>query len=127
MLAGGGLVQIGLAPVRVAVNVSAVQFGRADFVESVLAIVRETGLSPRLLELELTESTLVRDREESARKMEELRTFGIRIAIDDFGTGYSSLSYLQNMPVDTLKVDRTFTSRLGTSSTAVTMVRAIIA
>jgi diguanylate cyclase (GGDEF)-like protein/PAS domain S-box-containing protein len=115
------------AAVRVAVNVSAVQFGRTDFVESVLAIVRETGLNPRLLELELTEGSLVRDLEESAKKMAELRAFGIRIAIDDFGTGYSSLSYLQNMPVDTLKVDRTFTSRLGTSSTAVTMVRAIIA
>jgi diguanylate cyclase (GGDEF)-like protein/PAS domain S-box-containing protein len=119
--------QTGLTPVRVAVNVSAVQFGRADFVESVLAIVRETGLYPRLLELELTESSLVRDPEESAKKMVELRAFGIRIAIDDFGTGYSSLSYLQHMPVDTLKVDRTFTTRLGRNSTAVTMVRAIIA
>ena len=119
--------QTGLAPVRVAVNVSAVQFGRADFVESVLGIVRESGLNPRLLELELTESSLLRDREESAKKMVELRAFGIRIAIDDFGTGYSSLSYLQNMPVDTLKVDQTFTSRIGRSSSAVTMVRAIIA
>jgi len=119
--------QTGLTPVRVAVNVSAVQFGRADFVESVLAIVRETGLYPRLLELELTESSLVKDPEESAKKMVELRAFGIRIAIDDFGTGYSSLSYLQHMTVDTLKVDRTFTARLGRNSTAVTMVRAIIA
>jgi diguanylate cyclase (GGDEF)-like protein/PAS domain S-box-containing protein len=119
--------QTGLAPVRVAVNVSAVQFGRADFVESVLAVVRESGLNPRLLELELTESSLLRDREESAKKMVELRAFGIGIAIDDFGTGYSSLSYLQNMPVDTLKVDQTFTSRIGRSSSAVTMVRAIIA
>ena len=119
--------QTGLVPVRVAVNVSAVQFERADFVESVLATVRDSGLNPRLLELELTESTLVRDRDEGAKKMEELRAFGIRIAIDDFGTGYSSLSYLQNMPVDTLKVDRAFTARLSTSATAVTMVRAIIA
>ena len=119
--------QTGLTPVRVAVNVSAVQFGRTDFVESVLTIVRETGLYPRLLELELTESSLVKDPEESARKMVELRAFGMRIAIDDFGTGYSSLSYLQHMTVDTLKVDRTFTARLGRNSTAVTMVRAIIA
>jgi diguanylate cyclase (GGDEF)-like protein/PAS domain S-box-containing protein len=119
--------QTGLTPVRVAVNVSAVQFGRTDFVDSVLAVVRETGLYPRLLELELTESSLVKDPEESARKMVELRAFGIRIAIDDFGTGYSSLSYLQHMPVDTLKVDRAFTARLGRNSTAVTMVRAIIA
>ena len=119
--------QTGLTPVRVAVNVSAVQFGRADFVESVLGIVRETGLYPRLLELELTESSLVKDPEESAKKMMELRAFGVRIAIDDFGTGYSSLSYLQHMAVDTLKVDRTFTARLGRNSTSVTMVRAIIA
>ncbi len=119
--------QTGLVPVRMAVNVSAVQFERPDFVESVLAIVRDSGLNPHLLELELTESTLVQDRDDGAKKMEELRAFGIRIAIDDFGTGYSSLSYLQNMPVDTLKVDRAFTARLGTSATAVTMVRAIIA
>ncbi len=123
--------QTGPAPIRVAVNVSAVQFTARDFVETVLSIVRENGIDPGLLELELTESTLVRDREESARKMEELRSFGIRIAIDDFGTGYSSLSYLQSMPVDALKVDRTFTARLGSAgaenTTAETMVRAIIA
>jgi len=118
--------QTGLTPVRVAVNVSAVQFGRADFVESVLAIVRETGLYPRLLELELTESSLVRDPEESAKKMVELRAFGIRIAIDDFGTGYSSLSYLRRYPVQHLKVDRSFVAEVVTNPEDHAIVSAII-
>lgn len=113
--------------IQVAVNVSAVQFGRADFVDTVVEVLRETGLSARLLDLELTESSFVRDRDDSIRKMNALRRYGVRISIDDFGTGYSSLSYLQNMPVDALKVDRTFTARIASSQTAVSMVRAIIA
>jgi len=115
------------APIQVAVNVSAVQFGRADFVDSVVDVLRETGLSPRLLDLELTESSFVRDKEDSARKMNALRRYGVRISIDDFGTGYSSLSYLQSMPVDALKVDRSFTAKIASSPTAVSMVRAVIA
>jgi diguanylate cyclase (GGDEF)-like protein/PAS domain S-box-containing protein len=119
--------QVAQTPIQVAVNVSAVQFGRADFVDSVVEVLRETGLSPRLLDLELTESGFVRDRDDSIRKMNALRRYGIRISIDDFGTGYSSLSYLQNMPVDALKVDRSFTSKIASSPTAVSMVRAVIA
>jgi diguanylate cyclase (GGDEF)-like protein/PAS domain S-box-containing protein len=119
--------QGGRQPVQVAVNVSAVQFARVDFVKSVVEILRETGLKPSLLELELTESALVRDREDGIRKMGRLKSIGVRISIDDFGTGYSSLSYLQNMPLDSLKIDRSFTARLGDSPTALSMVRAIIA
>jgi diguanylate cyclase (GGDEF)-like protein/PAS domain S-box-containing protein len=119
--------QVGLSPVRVAVNVSAVQFTRAGFVSSVVEILRETGLRPALLELELTESALIRDRDDGIRKMQRLRDLGVRISIDDFGTGYSSLSYLQNMPLDALKIDRSFTMKLGSSQTALSMVRAIIA
>lgn len=115
------------SPVQVAVNVSAVQFARADFVQSVVEILNETGLKPSLLELELTESALIRDREEGVRRMARLKKLGVCISIDDFGTGYSSLSYLQNMPVDSLKIDRSFTARLGSSQTALTMVRAMIA
>lgn len=116
-----------VVPVQVAVNVSAVQFARADFVKSVVEVLRETGLKPSLLELELTESALVRDREDGIRKMGRLKSIGVSISIDDFGTGYSSLSYLQNMPLDSLKIDRSFTAKLGTSQKALSMVRAIIA
>ena len=119
--------QAAQAPIQVAVNVSAVQFSRADFVDSVVAVLRETGLSPRLLDLELTESSFVRDKDDSVRKMNALRRYGVRISIDDFGTGYSSLSYLQSMPVDALKVDRSFTAKIASSPTAVSMVRAVIA
>lgn len=119
--------QRGEHPVQVSVNVSAIQFARADFVKSIIDVLRETGLRPELLELELTESALIRDREDGIRKMEQLKHFGVRISIDDFGTGYSSLSYLQNMPLDSLKIDRSFTSRLGSSQPALSMVRAIIA
>jgi predicted signal transduction protein with EAL and GGDEF domain len=114
-------------PVQIAVNVSAVQFARTDFVDSVTTVLRETGLEPSLLELELTESTLLQDRDDAIRKMNTLRQYGVRISIDDFGTGYSSLSYLQNMPVAALKIDRSFTAKLGSSQTALSMVKAIIA
>jgi diguanylate cyclase (GGDEF)-like protein/PAS domain S-box-containing protein len=119
--------QSGPEPVRVAVNVSAVQFARADFVNSIVDILRETGLRPALLELELTESTLIRDRDDGIRKMQRLKNLGVHISIDDFGTGYSSLSYLQNMPLDALKIDRSFTMKLGASPKVMSMVRAIIA
>ena len=119
--------QTGPSPIQVAVNVSAVQFARADFVSSITGILRETGMKPALLELELTESTLIKDREDAVRKMELLKKLGVRFSIDDFGTGYSSLSYLQNMPVDALKIDRSFTARLGSSENALSMVRALIA
>lgn len=119
--------QGGEHPVQIGVNVSAIQFARADFVKSIVDVLRETGLRPSLLELELTESSLIRDREDGIRKMEQLKHFGVRISIDDFGTGYSSLSYLQNMPLDSIKIDRSFTAKLGSSQPALSMVRAIIA
>jgi EAL domain-containing protein (putative c-di-GMP-specific phosphodiesterase class I) len=92
----------------VSVNVSALQFACTDFVETVARTLEATGLPPRLLELELTESVFVQDMRVSARKLTKLRNLGVTIALDDFGTGYSSLSYLQNLPIDTLKIDRTF-------------------
>jgi predicted signal transduction protein with EAL and GGDEF domain len=119
--------QKGQLPVQVAVNVSAVQFARADFVNSIVDVLHETGLKPALLELELTESSLIQDREDAVRKMHLLGMLGVRMSIDDFGTGYSSLSYLQNMPVDALKVDRSFAAKLGSSQATLSMVRAMIA
>jgi len=117
----------GRRPVQIAVNVSALQFARDEFVENVAEILRSTGLAPELLELEITESVLVRDPQESIEKMQQLREMGVSLSIDDFGTGYSSLSYLQTMPVNAVKIDRSFTASLGRNSTAVTMIKSVIA
>jgi EAL domain-containing protein (putative c-di-GMP-specific phosphodiesterase class I) len=97
-----------LEPIQVAVNVSSVQFRRPFFVEEVKDILHRTGLSPRLLQLELTESVMLTDAEHSIQTMKQLVAIGITLAIDDFGTGYSSLSYLQRLPFQTLKIDRAF-------------------
>ncbi len=108
----------GCEVVSVAVNISAIQFARNDFCAEVAEILAEAGVPPSLLELELTESLVMRDFAESARQMQKLKDLGVRIAIDDFGTGYSSLSYLHRLPVDILKIDRSFvemiTEREGT-------------
>jgi diguanylate cyclase (GGDEF)-like protein/PAS domain S-box-containing protein len=114
-------------PVSIAVNVSPAQFRRKLFVEEVAEILSETSLPARLLELEITESTLMGDLDESVRRMHRLRAMGIGISIDDFGTGYSSLSCLQNMPVEALKIDRSFVSRLDQDGASVPMIRSIIA
>jgi EAL domain-containing protein (putative c-di-GMP-specific phosphodiesterase class I) len=98
----------GYSPVRVSVNVSAVEFARPDFVPLVVRALSEAGLDPRWLALEVTESTLMRDVEESVRKMAKLRGLGVGISIDDFGTGYSSLAYLRRFPLDAIKIDRSF-------------------
>ena len=100
--------EAGYAAVQIAVNVSALQFGQANFVATVAAALAATGLDAKYLELELTESLVMRDVEQSSRRMSELRSLGVRIAIDDFGTGYSSLSYLRRLPADTLKIDQSF-------------------
>lgn len=95
-------------PVRLAVNVSALQFARDGFVDLVAGALRKSGLLAELLELEITESAIMRDLPPSAKAMKRLRALGVHIAIDDFGTGYSSLSYLQQLPVDAVKIDRSF-------------------
>jgi diguanylate cyclase (GGDEF)-like protein len=92
----------------VAVNLSARQFHQRDLDDVVERIIRETGIAPSQLELELTETVLVREPEEAARTMRRLKAMGIRIAVDDFGTGYSSLGYLKRFPIAALKIDRTF-------------------
>ena len=111
----------------VAVNVSAVQFARTDFADIVRRALARAGLHPSLLELELTESLLLRNMDENIRKMHELRAMGIRIAIDDFGTGYSSLGYLDRMPIDALKIDRSFVQSMESSATGTSLIRSIVA
>jgi EAL domain-containing protein (putative c-di-GMP-specific phosphodiesterase class I) len=105
-----------LADIRIAVNVSAMQFAQPQFVQWVKGILGEAGLDPRRLELELTESLLMKNTAEEAEKVESLRRIGVKLAIDDFGTGYASLSYLHRLPIDTLKIDRTFVEAIDTVS-----------
>jgi diguanylate cyclase (GGDEF)-like protein/PAS domain S-box-containing protein len=121
----------GREPLRMAVNMSARQFERDDIVPRIATALAQTGLPPQRLDLEITESVLMRDPEGSAVRIEQLRAMGIRVSIDDFGTGYSSLAYLQRFPVDALKIDRSFVWTLADDAPAgdgpTALVRAIIA
>jgi EAL domain-containing protein (putative c-di-GMP-specific phosphodiesterase class I) len=117
----------GVPTVPVAVNLSARQFHRTDIVGCVATVVRDAGLTPGDLELELTESMSVQCPERSAELMGRLRELGCTISIDDFGTGYSSLSYLKRLPVDKLKIDRSFVQDMHQSADSLAMVKAIIA
>ena len=103
---------IGLAPVTVSVNVSARQFLHKDWIDSVALALEATGLDPQYLELELTESLIMRDLESSIATMNQLQVMGVRLSIDDFGTGYSSLSALKHFPVSRLKIDKSFVREL---------------
>jgi diguanylate cyclase (GGDEF)-like protein len=105
---GAGWLKDGLRPIRISVNVSALQFARSDFVDSIARALAVTGFPAGSLELELTETFVLRDIEESARRMKRIRDLGVSIAIDDFGSGYSSLSYLCRLPANSLKIDRSF-------------------
>ena len=116
----------GLRPLRVAVNLSAQQFRQKKLVDVVSAALRTAGLEARYLELELTESTVMHDAEQSIEILRELSALGVRISVDDFGTGYSSLSYLRRLPLDKLKIDRTFIRELATSRDDAAIVRAIV-
>ncbi|MBN8733959.1 MAG: EAL domain-containing protein [Acidobacteria bacterium] len=111
---------------RMAVNVSAIQFARPDFTQTVLEVVGYTGIDPALLELELTESCLMCDPALVRSQMDALRAAGIRLSLDDFGTGYSSLSYLHHLPVDAIKIDRSFIRDLGTDSANARLVEAVV-
>ena len=115
-----------LEPLRVSVNLSMRQFQQRNLPERVEAILRETGLSPRLLILELTESCLMQDVQETIRTLKALKNLGIEISIDDFGTGYSSLNYLNQLPIDALKIDRTFVKQIHISEGAIAISSAII-
>ena len=95
-------------PVVVSVNVSALQFQQGDFVERVAKVLHDSGLDPAFLELELTESILIKDIHETLARLEALAALGLSLAIDDFGTGYSSLAYLKKFPISKLKIDRAF-------------------
>jgi diguanylate cyclase (GGDEF)-like protein/PAS domain S-box-containing protein len=116
----------GLPPIEVAVNVSSVEFRNDDFPEGIATILRETGLEPCYLELELTESVLMQHAEFSVPLLKKLKAMGVRLAIDDFGTGYSSLSYLRQFPIDTLKVDQSFIHEINAETDEATIISAVI-
>ena len=116
----------GLQVPRISVNVSAIQLRQKDFVESVLQAIAGPGDGHALLELEITESVLVEDIDESTRKLQTLRRAGIEVSVDDFGTGYCSLGYLARLPVDTLKIDRSFVVRMGDAGTPRNIVAMIV-
>jgi EAL domain-containing protein (putative c-di-GMP-specific phosphodiesterase class I)/FixJ family two-component response regulator len=113
-------------PIRVAVNVSGHQFGPA-LVQSVAAALAESGLDPRLLELELTESVLMRDTDQAQSMLSQLKSIGVALAIDDFGTGYCGLSYLRRFPIDRLKIDRSFVKDVTTNTDDAAICSTIIA
>ncbi|MBV1776165.1 EAL domain-containing protein [Burkholderiaceae bacterium DAT-1] len=112
--------------VVIAVNVSALQFGQTDFVDRVASIVHATGARSGKLKIELTESALANDIDEVIEKMHGLRALGISISLDDFGTGYSSLSYLKRLPIDQLKIDRSFVRDILTDSNDEVIAKAIV-
>lgn len=116
----------GLIPLQVSVNISARQLRDNDFAEKVESVLRETGLLPALLELEITESAIMSISDDIVLKLLRLKELGISISIDDFGTGYSSLSYLKNLPVDKIKIDRSFVMDIVSDPDDAAIVEAII-
>ena len=115
----------GLAPLRVAVNVSPLQLRHRDFVRTLEHAIRAGG-TPAGIDLEITEGLAMENVEDNIRKLHELRALGVQVAIDDFGTGYSSLSHLAKLPVHALKIDRSFISAMLKDAAAMTLVQTII-
>ncbi|WPN59177.1 putative bifunctional diguanylate cyclase/phosphodiesterase [Pseudomonas sp. P9_31] len=116
----------GLPKISMSVNVSAIDFRQRDFVEGIEQILKQTGMEPALLELEITEGVLMQNVEATMVALNRLKALGVRLAIDDFGTGYSSLSYLQRFPIDVLKIDQSFIRGLSRDSNDAALVSAII-
>ncbi len=116
----------GLPPISIAVNVSAVELSDETYVQRLYATLSETGMEPSSLELELTESVLMRHAHSAAIILQALRKTGIRVALDDFGTGYSSLSYLRDFPIDSVKIDRSFVDEVTSVVKDTSIVKAVI-
>jgi diguanylate cyclase (GGDEF)-like protein/PAS domain S-box-containing protein len=118
--------EAGLPLETMAVNISAVQLRDENFLDRIFAILRDTALDPKFLELELTESVLMKHAESTESILKTLRSRGVQIAVDDFGTGYSSLSYLRKFPIDALKIDQSFVRQITTAPDETTIVTAMI-
>ncbi|MCS3512187.1 MULTISPECIES: putative bifunctional diguanylate cyclase/phosphodiesterase [Pseudomonas] len=117
---------MGLAPLRISVNISAIDFRQREFVDNLAAILKQTGLPPNQLELEITESVLMQNVDETVDILNRIKAMGVRLALDDFGTGYSSLSYLRRFPIDVLKIDQSFVRGLHENSQDAQLISAII-
>jgi EAL domain-containing protein (putative c-di-GMP-specific phosphodiesterase class I) len=116
----------GLAPMRVSVNLSPSQFRGSGLTHSIRRALDEVALDPRYLEVELTESAVMSDPEESIAILEQLSAMGVLVSVDDFGTGYSSMSYLRRLPIDKLKIDRVFINEIASRPEDASIVRAIV-
>jgi EAL domain-containing protein (putative c-di-GMP-specific phosphodiesterase class I) len=116
----------GLPPLTIAVNVSALDFRDEHFIENVFSTLTETGWEPSSLELEITESVLMKRADSAESKLNALRAGGVKLAVDDFGTGYSSLSYLRKFSIDTLKIDQSFIRQLSLTPDETTIVASMI-
>lgn len=119
--------QAGYANLRIAVNISGRQLRHGGLADTVALIIEETGIAPRLLELELTESSIMEDAERTIATLQALQRMGVSVAVDDFGTGYSSLSYLRRFPLNRLKIDRSFVQDLPENREGEAIVKAVIA
>lgn len=126
-LEGRHLLDMGLPPIAISVNVSALQFRQKNFVAIVKDALDAAELSPLLLKIEITESAIMHNPEGTAAILMDLKSLGVAISVDDFGTGYSSLSYLRRFPIDQLKVDRSFVRDVATDPDSATIARAIVA
>jgi EAL domain-containing protein (putative c-di-GMP-specific phosphodiesterase class I) len=114
------------ADLKIAVNVSPVQFRVPNLAFVVESVLEETGLDPRRLELEITEAALLKDRDGTLSTLRQIKALGVGVVMDDFGTGYSSLSNLQSFPFDKIKIDKTFVSAMGRDENARAIVRAVV-
>jgi EAL domain-containing protein (putative c-di-GMP-specific phosphodiesterase class I) len=119
--------QQGFVDLRLAVNLSGRQFEQDDLVRSIALVIEEAAFDPANLELELTESSIMRNPEQAVSKLQALDRLGIRLSIDDFGTGYSSLGHLKRFPIRTLKIDQSFIQNITTDPNDAAIARAIIA
>jgi len=118
--------EAGVGPLRIAVNLSARQFGAANLVDDLRNVLQETGLNPACLEIELTESLFMSDVGVAVELLHTMKALGVKLSIDDFGTGYSSLSYLSRFPIDVLKIDRSFVAAITRDSNDAAIVASII-
>ncbi len=119
-------IDVGHSDVRVAVNLSAIQFERMDLLDNIRQTLNETGVSPKNLELEITESVVLENIDRAHKLLDELAGMGVSISIDDFGTGYSSLYYLKRLPIQTIKIDKSFIRDIHTDANDAAIVSAII-
>ncbi|NUN63376.1 EAL domain-containing protein [Pseudanabaena biceps] len=115
-----------LPPITISVNVSTLQVTQLDFVERIQSIIQTKQVSPKLIKLEITETMLMQNVEVSSQKLEQLRELGMQVYIDDFGSGYSSFHYLQNLPIDVLKIDRSFTNKIFSDKRSQRIVQSIL-